>query len=212
MTPTNRATTSVTLPSARSRLHRGAAIIATALALLVSGFSNPAHAQSDGFRPLYFDIGARGSEAPDGTLMIEPAFEFGRSFASHLAFNIGLTGGSAPVLSGKRSAFTVAPSVDLFHALGPVAGYVRAGFGVQTRSGAHLDRVNALALFTAVGARFNTHLCMFRVSGQRRRGCMILSTEVRVNRALLGGWLMSPAVLPAGTSIVSTSFAFGWEV
>ncbi len=184
------------------------------LSLLALAISADAHADTgaDDHRPLFFDVGARGSKTPDGSLMIEPIFEVGRSFVPHLSFNIGLTGGSAPLLSGKRHAFTVLPSVDAFRSYGPVQGYIRAGIGLQSRGGANFDSVKALALFTGVGARVNTRLCIYRRQGQRRKGCMILGTEVRVHKALLGGWLMSRAVLPSGASIVSTGFTLGMEV
>lgn len=161
----------------------------------------------------YMDFGVRAASAPDGTLMVEPAIELARSMTPYLGLGLGFSTGSAPLVSGERHAFTIAPSVDLHRRFfGRVRGHARVGVAAQHRGGGRLPDGESLALFGALGARLNLGLCLVRRPGRHARGCLTAGTEVRLQRAMTGGWLMNPAVLPRGASILSTSVTLGWEV
>jgi hypothetical protein len=161
----------------------------------------------------YLTLDLRMSRAPDSTTMIEAGMNVGKSIRDNLALAIELSGGSAPLLGGNRGAFSILPSAEGYHFFGPVQAYGRLGMGAQYRDGARLDSSKALGMFAAVGGRIRVGRC--RGNGPHPcelTGCFVAGLEIRLHHASLNGWLMYPAVLPQGASILSTGFSMGVEL
>jgi hypothetical protein len=155
----------------------------------------------------------RFSRAPDQTLMFEVGMNLGKAIRPNLALSIELSGSSAPLLGGNRGAFSILPSAEGFQFFGPVQAYGRLGLGAQYRDGARLESSRALGLFAAVGGRVRVGRC--RGNGPHPcglTGCFVAGLEIRLHHVPLGGWLMHPAVLPQGASILSTGFSLGFEL
>jgi hypothetical protein len=155
----------------------------------------------------------RVSRAPDSTTMIEAGMNVGKSIRDNLALAIELSGGTAPLLGGNRGAFSILPSAEGFYFLGPVQAYGRLGLGAQYRDGARLENSKALGMFAAAGGRIRVGRC--RGNGPHPcglTGCFVAGLEIRLHHASLNGWLMHPAVLPQGASILSTGFSMGFEL
>lgn len=173
--------------------------------------AQPARRAQERFAYLSMDL--RASRAPDSTTMIEAGMNMGKSIRDNLALSIELSGGSAPLLGGNRGALSILPSAEGFHFFGPVQAYGRLGLGAQYRDGARLDNSKALGMFAAVGGRVRVGRC--RGNGPHPcelTSCFVAGLEIRLHHASLNGWLMHPAVLPQGASILSTGFSLGFEL
>lgn len=164
-------------------------------------------------RHIYMTTDMRFSRAPDHTLMFEVGMNVGKAIRRNVALSVELSGSSAPLLGGNRSAFSILPGAEYFYFHGPVQAYGRLGLGTQYRGGARLDSTKALGVFAAVGSRVRLGRC--RGNGPHRcglTGCFVAGLEIRLHHATHDGWLMYPAVLPQGASILSTGFSMGYEI
>ena len=140
-------------------------------------------------------FGMQFGATPDGHFLSELDLDLGWRLGAHVTLDMPVSFGGAPLIEGSRSAFAIGPAIEVHEesARRWLSFYARAAVPVQTRSGAGLEDRNGIAASLSVGVRLNFF------------GWFGLGYEARVQHNLTD-WLMTPAVLPAGSTVLTQGF------
>jgi len=139
---------------------------------------------------------------PKDTILAEPSFAFG-GITPYVDAGLAISTSSAPLLSGKRRAISLTPTVGrhlgVWHDDQSILQVYAAGrLPVQWRYSAGLSTESGYALAAEVGGRLLS--CSGR--GTFRNTCAGLTVALRY-RYHLSEFQMDNAVMPAGSSVLS---------
>jgi hypothetical protein len=186
---------------------------AIAACALVAAAAGPAHADPTAIRKVGLGLRAGGAAAPEGHFLFDWAFDGTYRPWPHVGVGAELSAGRVSLVEGDRAAFAVAPHVEYVHFPWPsIELFGRGGVPLQTRSGGGVEQAGGIALYAAGGARWwpGCHESGPELADQI--GCLSFGIELRALHALDGGYLVTPAVLPEGATVLMTSFTIGVEL
>lgn len=181
--------------------------------ILIAAGARSAAADPTEIRKVGLGLRAGGASAPGGHFLVDWALDGTFRPWSHIGLGAELSGGRVSLVEGDRSAFGVAPHVEATWFTHPwLELFGRTGVPLQTRSGGGVDGAGGLAVYGAAGVRWwpECHESGPELAGQI--GCLSFGIEVRALHAVDGGYLVMPAVLPEGATVLMTSFTFGVEL
>jgi hypothetical protein len=186
----------------------GVTVCAILLAAVGSAAADPTE-----IRRLGLGMRGGGAAAPDGHFLVDWALDTTWRPWSHIGLGAELSGGRVSLVEGPRNAFGVAPHVEYVQFARPwLELFGRTGVPLQTRSGGGVDGSGGLAIYGAAGARYWPECYESGPELATQVGCLSFGVEVRALHALDGGYLVMPAVLPEGTTVLMTSFSIGVEL
>jgi hypothetical protein len=165
--------------------------------------------------PIRFGFEGRFASAPNGAVLFEPGFDIAVRPAPHLITGVVLGGGTVALVDGDRWAFNVQPHAAFAEMIGGwLELYARGGVAIQMRDGGGISGGGAFAPFIAAGARVWLGGCseLSRVDDDEWVACMSIGYELRAQHHLAGGYLMMPAVLPEGSTTISSAFTLALEI
>jgi hypothetical protein len=174
--------------------------------LLLCALAAPALADPGTDLPLHLGIDGGFSSLPGGSTLGQVALEAAWRPMPHLAVGGAMGGEDVELPTGSRGAFDLRLDGEGYQFVGRhLQLFARGGMGFQARGGARMPDAGASAVFAGVGAR------MFFDCPRERMGCWSLGYEVRAQHDL-DPWLMFGGVLPAGSTVISSHVALGWEL
>lgn len=183
------------------------------MCLLLLASARAAGADPTEIRKLGLGLRAGGAAAPEGHLLFDWALDTTYRPWPFLGFGAELSGGRVSLIEGDRTAFAVAPHVEYAHFPRPwLELFGRTGVALQTRSGGGLPGGGGLAAYAAGGARWWPECHESGPELAEQIGCLSFGVEVRALHAAEGGYLVMPAVLPEGATVLMTSFTIGLEL
>lgn len=181
-------------------------------ALVVAGAGSAA-ADPTEIRQVGLGLRAGGATAPEGHVLFDWALDGTYRPWSFLGIGAELSGGRVSLVEGDRSAVGLAPHVEYVHFTRPwLELFARGGVPMQTRSGGGVDGASGLAAYAAGGVRWWPECHESGPELAEQIGCLSFGIEVRALHVVDGGYLVMPAVLPDGASVLMTSFTFGVEL
>jgi hypothetical protein len=183
-----------------------------ACALLVAS-AGTAGADPTEIRTVGIGLRTGGAAAPERHLLVDWALDGTWRPWPWIGLGAELSGGRVSLVEGNRSAFAVAPHVEYVHFARPwLELFGRGGVPLQTRTGGGVDSSGGLAAYAAAGARWWPECHESGPELAEQIGCLSFGLEVRALHAVDGGYLVMPAVLPEGTTVLMTSFTIGLEL
>ncbi len=186
------------------------AVATCALLLAVAG---PAAADPTEIRRVGVGLRAGGAAAPEGHVLFDWALDGTFRPWPHLGLGAELSGGRVSLVDGDRAAVGLAPHVEVVRFTRPwLELFGRAGVPLQTRSGGGVPDAGGLAAYLAGGARWWPECHESGPELAQQIGCLSFGLEVRALHAVDGGYLVMPAVLPEGATVLMTSFTVGLEL
>ena len=181
--------------------------------ILVAAGARSAAADPTEIRKLGLGLRAGGAAAPEGHLLFDWALDTTYRPWAHVGFGGELSGGRVSLVEGDRNAFGIAPHLEVVEFARPwLELFGRGGVPLQTRSGGGVDASGGLAIYGAAGARWWPECHESGPELAEQVGCLSFGVEVRALHALDGGYLIMPAVLPEGSTVLMTSFTIGLEL
>lgn len=164
--------------------------------------------------PLRIAFEVRFASAPNDAVLWEPTVDLSYRPTPHVFAGVALGGGSVALVDGTRDAFNLQPHAGYAEMLGGwLEIYVRGGAALQLRGGAQIAGGSSFAPFAAMGARAWLGGCDGPTLAPDGAGlCVSLGYELRAQHQLAGGYLMMPAVLPEGSTTISSGLLFGVEL
>lgn len=181
--------------------------------ILVAAGARDAAADPTEVRKVGLALRAGGASAPGGHLLLDWALDGTFRPWSHVGLGAELSAGRVSLVEGDRSAFAVAPHLEgTFFARPALELFGRTGVPLQTRSGGGVDAAGGLAVYGAVGARWWPECHESGPELADQIGCLSVGVELRALHAAGGGYLVMPAVLPEGATVLMTSVTIGLEL
>ena len=186
--------------------------LAVACALVVSA-TRPAAADPTAIRKVGLGLRAGGAAAPEGRFLFDGALDGTYRPWPHVGLGAELSAGRVSLVDGDRSAFGFAPHVETtWFARPSLELFGRGGAPLQSRSGGGVEKAGGLALYAAGGVRWWPECHESGPALAEQIGCLSFGIELRALHALEGGYLVMPAVLPEGATVLMTSFTIGLEL
>jgi len=180
---------------------------------MIVATASSADADPTEIRKVGLGLRAGGAAAPEGHILFDWAVDGTFRPLPFIGFGGELSGGRVSLVEGDRTAFAVAPHVEYVHFTRPwLELFGRAGVPLQTRSGGGVDSAGGLAAYAAGGARWWPECHESGPELADQIGCLSFGVEVRALHAVSGGYLVMPAVLPEGATVLMTSFTIGLEL
>ncbi|HEY8143427.1 MAG TPA: hypothetical protein VIG06_12180 [Kofleriaceae bacterium] len=187
------------------------AIATCAFVILAS--AGAAAADPTAIRKVGVGLRAGGAAAPEGHVLFDWALDGTWRPLPFVGIGGELSGGRVSLVEGDRVAVSFAPHVEVTHFARPsLELFGRAGMPLQTRSGGGVARAGGLAAYVAGGARWWPECYESGPELADQIGCVSFGLEVRALHAADGGYLVMPAVLPDGATVLMTSFTMGIEL
>ena len=180
---------------------------------LVPAVGRPAAADPTEIRKVGLGLRAGGAAAPEGRFLVDWAIDGTYRPLRFLGLGAELSAGRVSLVEGDRSSFAVAPHVEYSHFARPsLQLFGRGGAPLQSRSGGGVAAAGGLAVYAAGGVRWWPECHESGPELADQIGCLSFGIEVRALHALDGGYLVMPAVLPEGATVLMTSFTIGLEL
>lgn len=180
---------------------------------VIAAGAGSAAADPTEIRTVGLGLRAGGAAAPEGHVLVDWALDGTFRPLPFLGVGGELSGGRVSLVEGDRVAFSVAPHVELTRFVRPwLELFARTGMPLQTRSGGEVERAGGLAAYVAGGARWWPACHESGPELADQIGCVSFGIEVRALHAASGGYLVMPAVLPEGATVLMTSFTMGIEL
>lgn len=180
---------------------------------MIVATASSADADPTEIRKVGLGLRAGGAAAPEGHVLFDWAFDGTFRPWPFIGLGAELSGGRVSLVEGDRTAFAVAPHVEYVYFTRPwLELFGRAGVPLQTRSGGGIPGGGGLAGYAAGGVRWWPECHESGPELADQFGCLSFGLEVRALHAADGGYLLMPAVLPEGASVLMTSFTIGLEL
>jgi len=180
---------------------------------MIAASAGTAAADPTEIRTLGIGLRAGGAAAPEGHLLVDWALDTTWRPWPHIGLGGELSGGRVSLVEGDRTAFGIAPHVEYVQFARPwLELFGRTGVPLQTRSGGGVDGAGGLAIYGAAGVRWWPECHESGPELADQVGCLSFGLEVRALHAASGGYLVMPAVLPEGATVLMTSFTIGLEL
>ena len=181
--------------------------------MLIAAGAQSAAADPTEIRRLGLGLRGGGAAAPDGHFLVDWGFDTTWRPWPHIGLGGELSAGRVSLVEGPRNALGVAPHVEYVQFARPwLELFGRTGVPLQTRSGGGVDASGGLAIYGAAGARYWPECHESGPELATQIGCLSFGVEVRALHAVSGGYLVMPAVLPEGATVLMTSFTIGLEL
>ena len=192
----------------------GAALAACAVEVaVVLAAARTAAADPTEIRTVGLGLRAGGAAAPEGRFLFDGGLDGTYRPWPHSGLGAELSGGRVSLVGGDRAAFALAPHVEYTHFTSPsIELFGRGGAPLQSRSGGGVAPAGGLALYAAGGVRWWPECHESGPALAEQIGCLSFGIELRALHALEGGYLVMPAVLPEGATVLMTSFTIGLEL
>ena len=180
---------------------------------MIVATASTADADPTAIRKVGLGLRAGGAAAPEGHALFDWAVDGTFRPFPFIGLGAELSGGRVSLIDGGRNAFAVAPHVEYVYFTQPwLELFGRAGVPLQTRSGGGVPEGGGLAGYAAAGVRWWPACHESGPELAEQIGCLSFGLEVRALHAASGGYLVTPAVLPEGATVLMTSFTVGVEL
>jgi hypothetical protein len=181
--------------------------------VLIAAAAGNASADPTEIRKLGLGLRGGGAAAPEGHVLFDWAFDATFRPWPFVGFGAELSGGRVSLVEGNRTAVSLAPHVEYVRFMRPwLELFGRGGIPLQSRSGGGVPGGGGLAAYAATGLRWWPECYESKPQLGEQIGCLSFGLEVRALHAVDGGYLVMPAVLPDGATVLMTSFTIGLEL
>lgn len=186
---------------------------AIAACVLLLAAARPALADPTEIRKVGIGLRAGGAAAPEGHVLFDWALDGTWRPLPAVGLGAELSAGRVSLVEGDRAALAVAPHVEGVHFARPwLELFGRAGLPLQRRSGGGVESSGGIAAYAAGGARWWPACHESGPERAEQLGCLSFGIELRALHAVDGGYLVTPAVLPQGATVLMTSVTVGVEL